>query len=342
VSLGEWLGSGLGERPRLQLDKPEVLHLARATAVTLARTVLPVMLLMAASAVALNVLQVGFLISPEALQFRPSAINPLQGAQRILSVQAVAKLGMSLGKLAAVVTVAGLFIAGALPQVLLLAELPWETVETPPGAAQTGSPPEDDAFREFRVGPLVFGGIRHATVRLAFQMAGVLVVLGVLDWGVQRWKHNRELRMTKQEIRDEMKQLEGDPRTRQRRREIHQKLAAARDLHRVQTADVVVTNPTHLSVAVKYAPESGRAPFIVAKGAGEVALQIREIARRHNIPVVERKPLAQALYRDVRVGQEIPLEMYQVFIDILAYVYRLTGRRFESPIATRQAPPKST
>ena len=132
--------------------------------------------------------------------------------------------------------------------------------------------------------------------------------------------------MTKQEIRDEMKNMEGDPLIRQRRRDAHRKLAQARELNQVRDADVVITNPTHIAVALKYDPDKTPAPKVVAKGKGEIAMRIREIAAKHGVPIIERRPLAQALYSNVKVGQIIPVEMYEVFVEIMAYVYRLSGR----------------
>jgi flagellar biosynthetic protein FlhB len=133
--------------------------------------------------------------------------------------------------------------------------------------------------------------------------------------------------MTKQELREEMKDMDGDPHTRMRRREAHRKLTEGRNLQAVKTADVVITNPTELAIAIKYDPATMPAPTIVAKGADEIAAQIRKIAAEHGIPIIERKPLARALYKSVKVGQQIPAEMYDVFIEILAYVYRITGRQ---------------
>lgn len=279
---------------------------------------LPPMLLMAAAALAVNMVQVGFLFAPDVLQPKMSRLSPLAGLQRIASRAALVRLGVSLGKLLIAAALAAWCIAAVLPHVVALAYAEWQTV---------ADVDADGPFRERRTPPLILQGIQEPTVRLAFQMAGGLVVLALLDFGFQRWRHEQELRMTKQELRDEMKNMEGDPHIRQRRREVHRKLAEARQLQDVKRADVVITNPTHISVALRYDAQTMAAPTVVAKGKGEIALRIREIAAAHGIPIIERKPLARALYEQVKVGRTIPLEMYEVFVEIMAYVYRLSGRR---------------
>ena len=173
---------------------------------------------------------------------------------------------------------------------------------------------------------LVAMQIGQSIVSIGFQMAAALVVLALLDFGFQKWKFEQDLKMSKEELRQEMKDMDGDPHIRHRRREAHRKLTLANDLRKVADADVVVTNPTHIAVALKYDAETMSAPRVVAKGMGEIAARIRTIAAEHGIPIIERKPLARALYKNVKVGQMIPLEMYGVFVEIMAYVYRLTGR----------------
>jgi flagellar biosynthetic protein FlhB len=161
---------------------------------------------------------------------------------------------------------------------------------------------------------------------LAFQMALGLVTLAVLDYGFQLWRFEQDIRMTKQEIRDEMRHMEGDPHIRQRRREAHRKLTNARQVQQTKNADVVITNPTELAIAIKYDPGKMDAPVVLAKGKDLLAAQIRRIAAEHGIPIVEKKPLAQALYRMVKVGQPIPGDLYEGVAEILAYVYRLSKK----------------
>jgi flagellar biosynthesis protein FlhB len=279
--------------------------------------VLPVMGLMAFSAALLNLMQFGFLLSWESLKPNLARINPLSGMKRLFSVQSVMKLSVSLGKLSIVVAIAVFFISRAMPEVLQILEVDWQT---------TTDADYEEPFREQRVAPPFVSHLWSAVVRLAFQMAAALIVLGSLDYAFQRWKHTRDLRMTKQEVRDEMKNFEGDPATRMRRREAHRKLAQARELGQVPNADVIITNPTQIAVAIKFDPETMTAPKVIAKGQGEIARRIREIAVSHRIPIIERKPLARALYQDVKIGAEIPVDLYEVFVQIMAYVYQISGK----------------
>ena len=258
-----------------------------------------VLLAMMGAAFVWNVVQVGILIAPEVLQPQFGRLNPLTGVRRIISVAALMRLAVSLAKLAIVVGIAAWSISSMMPLFVQLIAL------------------------EPRVTLFFMEG---AIVKLAFQLASALVFLALLDFLYQRWKLEQDLRMSKQEVRDELKEMEGDPLMRQRRREAHRKVAQARELRNVRTADVVITNPTEIAVALKYDPETMLAPVVVAKGMGEIAASIRRMAAENRIPIIERKELARSLYRTIKVGQAIPIEMYQVFVEIMAYVYQVTGR----------------
>ena len=317
-SLGEMLATGLREPGPLDFDGGDALARFRALAGVLAASVVPVMLFMATAALLLNLGQVGFVVAPEAVQPKLARLNPLEGLKRIFSLRAVMRLAVSLAKLAIVVAIASWSIAALAPEFPAMLGGEWQSLSA--GAADAG-------FRERAVAPGVFAGIRDATVQLAFWLALALFALGVADLGFQRWKHEQDLRMTKQEVREELKEMEGDPHIRQRRREAHRKLAEARELSRVPEADVVIANPTHIAVALKYDAAEHDAPVVVAKGRGAIAERIRRIAAEHGIPIIERRELARMLYRQVKVGRTIPVEMYEVFVEIMAYVYRLTGRR---------------
>lgn len=271
----------------------------RDTGQWLAGQLLPFLLLMAGAALFVNVIQVGFLMAPEVLRPQWARLSPLEGAKRILSIRALAKLGVSLGKLLLLVGIAAWSIVSWLPDILTAIEA--EPVR-------------------------ILLEIQTLMVRLAFQLALALMVLALLDFAFQKWKHEQDLYMSKHEVREEMKQMEGDPQIRQRRKEAHRKLAQARELQEVKEADVVLTNPTEIAVALKYDPETMPAPTVVAKGRGEVAARIRRMAAEHGVPIIERKSLARLLDREVNVGQTIPVELYEVFVEILAYVYQLTGR----------------
>jgi flagellar biosynthetic protein FlhB len=161
-------------------------------------------------------------------------------------------------------------------------------------------------------------------MKLAFYTCLVLILLAGLDMAYQIWQHERELRMTKQEVKDEFKQREGDPAVRSRIRSVQREMAMRRMMEDVPDATVVITNPTHLAVAVKFERHMD-APRVVAKGAGYIAEKIKEIAGQHDVPIIEQKPLARALFKDVKIGQFIPVDLYHAVAEILAYVYRLKG-----------------
>ncbi|MEM7811258.1 MAG: flagellar biosynthesis protein FlhB [Planctomycetota bacterium] len=299
TGLSEYVASSLANA-QTTLPAEFVASFGRQTIERSAFIALPVMgvLFVVSAAVALG--QVGFLAAPQVLSPKLNRLDPIKGAQKILSVRALATLGTSLAKLAVLTLVAAAMTWWELPSLLALSD-----------AEAIG----------------LFGGIRDAVARLATVLAVALLVVAFADYAFQRWKYNQEIRMTKQEVRDELKSMEGDPLVRQRRRDAHRKLAEARDLTAVREADVVVTNPTHYSVALRYRPDESPAPKVVAKGTDEIALRIRAIAAEHDVPIVERPPLARQLYRDVKVGRTIPTDLYEALVEVMAYVYRLKGER---------------
>jgi flagellar biosynthetic protein FlhB len=248
-----------------------------------------------AAALAANLLQVGFLFTSKPLAPDLDRLDPVSGLGRMFSLRGLVRVAAGLLKLAAVTLVVFWTLW---QQRILLVELAGRSFEQIPGVAA------------------------DLLLTLSLRAAVVLLVLAVLDYAFQRWQHERDLRMSKREIREEMRRYEGDPRIRERRRAIQQQLALQRMLLGVPGATVVVTNPTHLAVAIKF-EKSMEAPVVVAKGAEHLARRIREAATDHGIPIVERKDLARALYRSVDVGQSIPSALYQAVAEILAYVYRL-------------------
>jgi flagellar biosynthetic protein FlhB len=163
-------------------------------------------------------------------------------------------------------------------------------------------------------------------VDLSIRIGGVLLLLGVLDLLYQRWKYKEDLKMTRQQVKDDMKDAEGDPGHKRRRMRMMQQLAMQRIASSVPEADVIVTNPEHLAVAIKYDSSNMAAPVVVAKGAELVAFRIRQLAERNGVPIVERKPLARALYAQVEVGDPIPADLFKAVAELLAWVYQLEGR----------------
>jgi flagellar biosynthetic protein FlhB len=169
--------------------------------------------------------------------------------------------------------------------------------------------------------------IWQVTVELVKKTAFALAVLAILDYGFQKWKYEQDLKMTDEEIREEVKSTQGDPMIKSRRRRVQRQLAQQRLQNDIPKADVIVTNPTELAIAIQYDPLTMKAPVVVAKGADLVAARIRKIALEHSIPVVERKPLAQALFKAVKIGQPIPTTEYGAVAEVLKYVYELKGKK---------------
>lgn len=265
----------------------------------IARAAAPLLLGIALVAILANLAQVGFFFSPKRLEPSFKALSPLNGVRRILGGgNGWMQLAMNLAKVLLVTVVAYSAVHGRILEIL--------TVQTL-------------SFTQ------IFGLSGEIIYAIALRLAIVLLVLALLDYLWQRYRVERKLRMTKQEVKDELKKMEGDPLIKQRRRQIALQRAMQRIRTAVPTADVIVTNPTEYAVALKY--EDGMtAPRVVAKGRGYIAQTIRQIALENGIPILERPPLARALWRTVEVGQEIPEQFYAAVAEILAYVYELTGK----------------
>jgi len=247
---------------------------------------------------AANILQVGFKMSTEAIAPKLSKINPISGMKRFVSIKALVELSKSIMKLLFIGTIAYLLVKSDMAAFPLLIH--------------------QDVGQM-----LVF--IAQVSLKISFFVCLALVVLAVLDFVYQRWQHEKDLKMTKQEVKDEQKQTFGDPKVKSRIRSMQLEMARRRMMEAVPEADVVITNPTHLAIAIKFNAEEMIAPVVLAKGAGHVAQRIKEIASEHQVPLVEDKPLAQALFKMVELGDYIPAELYRAIAEVLAYVYRLKG-----------------
>ncbi len=265
---------------------------------------LPIFLPFAATVVIVallaSVFQVGFRPTLKPLQPKLEKISPLNGVKKLFSAQSLAELFKSLFKL----TVLG-----------YIGYFTFETeIQHFMGLATTST--DDIIGYNFAVVASVAGKIVLA-----------LIVLAAMDYVFQRWQHEQKLKMTKQEVKDEAKQTEGDPQLKSRIRQVQREMSRARMMQEVPQADAIVTNPTHFAVAIRYDRETMTAPQVTAKGADFLALRMRAIAQEHNVPVLERPPLARELYRDVEVGQVIPDRFFKAVAEILAYVYRLRKKR---------------
>lgn len=298
--------SHLGGRPWLTMDPELAAGHWNATVLELGRYLLPIFGLLLLAAVAVNVGQVGLLFLPSRLAPDVTRLDPLQGFRRLFSLSSVARLGFGIFKILVIGAVAFASLYGERHRILGMTELPKEAI----------------AFYLVQI-------LLWTTIKVGL----ALLVLAILDYAFQRWKHEQDLKMTPQEVREEMKNLEGDPQMVARRRVVQRQLAMSRLSQAVPKADVVITNPTELAVAVQYDMTTMPAPIVVAKGAGFAAGRIRQLALEHGIPIVEKKPLAQALYRDVEINQPIPHDKYAAVAEVLAYVYQLKGKPIPAPPA---------
>jgi flagellar biosynthetic protein FlhB len=296
----------LGTVGSLAADKSEFVVQSHSLLRTVGGALLPILGLLALAGVLSTVLQIGLIFVPERLQPDFSRLSMLAGMRRILSLQGAARLGFGLVKITVIGVVAGAVIYNRWDQVAYASDL------------------EIADLARFLI------DISFST---ALWVGAALFVIAILDYGFQRWRHEQDLRMTHQEVREEMKNLQGDPQIIARRRSIQRQMALNRIGDKVPKADVVVTNPTELAIAIQYDPETMAAPIVVAKGAGVLAQRIRRLALEHNIPVVERKPLAQLLYKEVDVNRPIPDQSYAAVAEVLAYVYQLKGKKMPTPRA---------
>ena len=255
----------------------------------------PLLLAVMVAAVGANVAQVGFHASSKAIAFRSEKLNPFTGMKRFFQKTTYFEMVKHFLKITVIGLLAWATISGLMGSVTASAVLPLEEIVS-----------------------LAKADFVHLMIKLLLFMA----FLGVIDWFWQKNRHEENLKMTRQEVKKENKDLEGDPQVKARVRGLQFEMARKRMLADVPTADVVVTNPTHFAVALKYAPGSA-APLVVAKGQDYVAQMIKKVARGARIPVIENKPLARSLHKQVDVGAGIPESLFQAVAEILAYVYRL-------------------
>jgi len=289
-----------GNTVALPIDKDNVGTAFGYMAAPVITVVLPILLAIWALAFVAVFSQVGWLFAPKAVAPSLSKISPIAGFKRVFGMNALVKAAMDTFKVGLVLGIAVVTIMQYEQSIVVLAQLSMM-----------------EAVNE----------IAKLLLDLSIRVLAVLLLLGVIDYMYQRFKHARELRMTKQQVKDEMKQMDGDPDVKRRRMRMQQQLAMQRISSAVPKADVIVTNPEHYSVAIQYDADSMNAPKVVAKGADFIAMRIRQIAIANGIPIVERPPLARALYRQVRVGEEVPPDFYKAVAEILAYVYRLSESR---------------
>lgn len=261
---------------------------------------LPLMVVIMMIGVMANYLQVGFIFSPSSLGLKGNRINPLQGLKRMFSKKTILELFKSNFKMLAIALLAYITIKDEFPKIILLSER--------------------SIIESMRIGI-------NIAINISIRISIALTVLSIGDYIFQWFAQEKKLKMSKQEVKDEMKNTDGDPLVKSAIRRIQMAMASRRMMSDVPDADIVITNPTHYAVALKYEPGEKGAPIVIAKGKGLVAQKIKEIANENNVEIVENKEIARTLFNTTKIGEEIPYDLFQAVAEILAYVYTIKKRK---------------
>lgn len=317
IIFGAYMGNVLMDIMRGNFSLPrEVLMSERSMALYLLASGKEALLAMQPFLIALLIASIvgpialgGWLFSTEALQPKASRMNPLAGLKRMFSVQALVELLKALAKFLVILAVALVVLSVDQDDLLAIANEPIE--------------------------PAILHSLKVVGWS-AFWLSCGLILIAAVDAPFQLWSHKQKLKMTKQEVRDEYKDTEGKPEVKGRIRQLQREMAERRMMQAVPQADVVITNPTHFAVALKYDPEKGGAPLLLAKGGDFLALKIREIAQEHKVMVLESPGLARAVYYSTELDQEIPAGLYLAVAQVLAYVYQL--RQYQAGKGKRPGP----
>ncbi len=261
----------------------------------------PVMMIFFAVTILSNLLQVGFIITFEPIKPTLSKLSVIKGVQNLFSKNALATLIKSIAKVAVIGYLAFSTINDSLP---LLVNFFFQGMET---------------------NLMAISGI---ALKILIKLTIAFIVIAILDYSFQRYNREQQLKMSKQEIKDEYKRTEGDPIVKSAIRRKQMEMARRRMMSEVPKADVVITNPVHLAVAISYNAKEMKAPKVVAKGMNKIAERIKEIAKENNIPIVENPPVARALFKACEVDKDIPSELYSTVAEVLTYVYKMSGKTF--------------
>lgn len=267
---------------------------------TLFISFLPIGLIIMVLGVIGNVMQTGFLLSPEALKPSLDKINPINGFKNMFSMKALGNLLKSLAIIVFLGVIGFIFIKNNYYSIINI------------GNVYT---------------PYLMNAIKELLVSLLKTIMIGIIVIGVADYAYSMYTHNKNMKMTKQEVKEEFKQMEGDQLVKSKIKQKQRQMASQRMMEAVPTATVILTNPTHLSIALRYEKGVDSAPVVVAKGADLVAMKIREIAKEHDIPIIENKPLARLMFKEVEINEEIPVEMYQMVAEVLTQVYKIKSKK---------------
>lgn len=270
------------------------------TASVALKTIGPLFLVVATVGIMSNVLQIGFLFSPEVLEWKPERIDPIKGMKKLFSMQSLMEAFKGVLKFVFILSIVYYFVKDEL--------------------ATYGGFYHLDFFSAFMHG-------KYMLIRLAFAIVVGLIIIAGLDFAYQKMSYKKKLMMSKDEAKRDHKEKEGSPEVRQRIKSLQREIAQRRMIAEIPKADVIVTNPTHISIVIKYNSDEMISPMVMGKGADHMAMRIREIAREHNIPIVENVPLARALFSTVKEGQYVPRTLYKAVAEVLAFVYKLKRKR---------------
>lgn len=261
--------------------------------------ILPVLLIGFAIAFICDLMQVKWRPTTKPMRPKFSKLSPLNGMKRVFSANSLMELVKSILKLAVIGYVAYSYLKDRLGQIFILYDITLNRA---------------------------IGLIGEIVVDLGIRIAAVYMVIAFLDYAYQKWKFHEDMKMTKQEVKDEFKNAEGDPQIKGKQKQRMREASMRRMMQQLPEADVVITNPTHYAVAIKYEPDKYDAPYVLAKGEDYLAQKIKEVAKENNVEIVENKPLARMLYANVDVGGLVPPELYQAVAEVLAFVYHLKGK----------------
>ncbi|GGC90240.1 flagellar biosynthetic protein FlhB [Thalassobacillus devorans] len=278
------------------VTEKNVFQVFTETTIELSKVLAPIMGVAVIAGLASNWLQVGFMFTTDPLKFKLSKINPIQGAKKIFSARALVELVKSLLKITMIGTITFAVIWLRKDDMMMMSQRPVE-------------------------GALAFFG--QTTVIMGIASAIALLLISVLDYSYQKYDFEKSIRMSKHDVKDEHKNIEGDPLIKSKIKEKQRQMAMQRMMSEVPEADVVITNPTHFAIAIKYDEEKGDAPIVLAKGVDFVAQKIKEVAKANKVVMVENRPLARALYDGSEIGEAIDEKFYKAVAEVLAYVYRI-------------------
>jgi flagellar biosynthetic protein FlhB len=291
------MGEFLDIENRLEIH--DVMRFYQELFMVFLKVLLPMFGVTVIMAIAVQLAQIGILFTTETLGFKLEKINPLKGFKRIFSLNSLVELMKSIIKIGIIGYVGYAYINQRSVEIMNMMDM--------------------DIFS---IAVLMM----ELVLSVAIRMTGVLFIIGILDYGYQWWSYEKNLKMSKKEIKDEYKQQEGNPEVKSKIKQKQKQMSMQRMMQEVPKADVVITNPTHFAVAIKYDSSKSEAPFVVAKGQDYLAQRLKEIAKKNRVYVAENKPLARALYDSVDIGKNIPEDLYQAVAEILAFVYKMKGK----------------